>query len=110
MFGDKYTKERKRNYEEKDNEDNKDNNILLNIEVSNNNFGVEKYLIKNQNINKNVNYDKQYKYESNKYKFIYSPYKMDNGIKKEIKKNDLFNDEDDDVIGNFNFQRKHHFS
>ena len=110
MFGDKYTKERKRNYEEKDNEDNKDNNILLNIEVSNNNFGVEKYLIKNQNINKNVNYDKQYKYESNKYKFIYSPYKMDNGIKKEIKKNDLFNDEDDDVICHFNFQRKHHFS
>ena len=110
MFGDKYTKERKRNYEEKDSKDNKDNNILLNIEVSNNNFGVEKYLIKNQNINKNVNYDKQYKYESNKYKFVYSPYKMDNGIKKEIKKDDLFNDEDDDVIGNFNFQRKHHFS
>ena len=110
MFGDKYTKERKRNYEEKDNKDNKDNNNLLSIEVSNNNFGVEKYLIKNQNINKNVNYDKQYKYESNKYKFIYSPYKMDNGIKKEVKKNDLFNDEDDDVIGHFNFQRKHHFS
>ena len=44
------------------------------------------------------------------YKFVYSPFKMVNGIKKEIKKDDLLEEDDIDIVGNFEFQRKEHFS
>ena len=75
---------------------------------SNNSFGVDKYLIKNKGININRHDNRK---EMNKYKFVYSPYKMIQGMKKEINKDDLFNDdENSDIIGDFNFQRRHHFS
>ena len=104
MFGDNYTKQRKR---KKFEEDNKNNFINIDINDSNT-LGVNKYLIKNNEMDYNKKGNKK---EINKYEFVYSPYKKINGTKKEIKKEDFFNDYDKvNIVGNFDFQRRHHFS
>ena len=100
MFGDDYTKKLKIN-KKKYNESNTLNN--KNIKDS---YGVDKYLVKNNVFNENQNNNEN---EFNKYKFIYSPFKMTKGIKDEIKKGDLLNIEEDNIIGKFEFHRKHHF-
>ena len=94
MFGDKYTKKRKINNEKKN-----ENNFL---NEDNNRYGVDKYLIKNEEFNKNN--------DENKYKFVCSPYIIDKGEKKEIGKEKMFKISEDDIVGNFEFHRKHHFS
>ena len=99
MFGDNYTKNRRKI----NNKNYKDTNL-----TENNSFGVNKYLVKNNEINLIGN---NTKIENNKYKFIYSPYKTVGGIKMEVKKEDIFNDDqENDIMGSFDFQRKHHFS
>ena len=105
MFGDNYTKSRKKINYDKDSEI----NFIDNDNAYNNNYGVDKYLVKNKDINimRNNNTNN----ENNKYKFVYSPYKTVNGIKIEVKKDDIFNDDSvEDIVGSFNFQRRHHFS
>jgi hypothetical protein len=101
MFGDDYTKKLKIN-----NQNLNENNTLNGKEI-NGNYGVDKYLVKNNAFDLNKNNNKS---EFNKYKFVYSPFKMINGIKKEIKKDDLLEEDDIDIVGNFEFQRKEHFS
>ena len=103
MFGDEYIK----NITIKNNAINNDinfYNINRNIE---NCFGVNKYLVKNKSLNLNNNDEKN---ETNKYKFVYNPYKKVNGFKEEIKKEDLFKSQEDDIVGSFDFERKHHFA
>ena len=105
MFGDNYTKSRKKINYDKDSEI----NFINNDNTYNNNYGVDKYLVKNKDINimRNNNANN----ENNKYKFVYSPYKTVNGIKREVKTDDIFNDDSvEDIVGSFNFQRRHHFS
>ena len=101
MFGDDYSKKLKIN-----NQILNEINIINGKEI-NGNYGVDKYLVKNNvfDLNKNNN-----KSEFNKYKIVYSPFKMINGIKKEIKKDDLLEEDDIDIVGNFEFQRKEYFS
>jgi hypothetical protein len=108
LFGSDYTKTRANTNYDKDN----DSNFINNVIDENNSFGVNKYLVKDNNIR---NYKIKDSYEknriSNKYKFVYNPYKVINGIKTEVEKEEIFNDENPpDIIGNFDFQRKHHFS
>ena len=105
MFGDNYTKERKIKYEKK-NENNYINNYINNKLNDNNRYGVNKYLIQNNDFS-GMNDDEN---ENNKYKFVYSPYKMVNNEKKEIKKEEMFKNNEDDVVGSFDFHRRHHFS
>ena len=106
MFGDNYAKSRKKINYDKDSEI----NFIDNDNTYNNNYGVDKYLVKNKEINIMRNNNRNN--ENNKYKFVYSPYKMVNGIKKEVKKDDIFNDDDnvEDILGSFDFKRRHHFS
>ena len=106
MFGDNYAKNRKEINYDKDSEI----NFIDNDNTYNNNYGVDKYLVKNKDINIMRNNNRNN--ENNKYKFVYSPYKMVNGIKKEVKKDDIFNDDDniEDILGSFDFKRRHHFS
>ena len=106
MFGDNYAKNRKKINYDKDSEI----NFIENDNTYNNNYGVDKYLVKNKDINIMRNNNRNN--ENNKYKFVYSPYKMVNGIKKEVKKDDIFNDDDnvEDILGSFDFKRRHHFS
>jgi hypothetical protein len=100
MFGDEYTRKAK-----------KINNDKININFKNNDmnnyYGIEKYLVKNNAFKIISNFENN---EINKYKFVYSPYKMVNGIKKEVKKEDFFNEDEQDIVGSFNFHRKHHFA
>ena len=108
LFGNDYAKKRVNTNYDKDN----DSNFITNITDDNNSFGVNKYLLKD---NSNINYKIKDSYEpnisNNKYKFVYNPYKVINGVKTEVAKEEIFNDENPtDVIGNFDFERKHHFS
>jgi hypothetical protein len=108
LFGSDYTKTRANTNYDKDN----DSNFINNVIDENNSFGVNKYLVKDNNIR---NYKIKDSYEknriSNKYKFVYNPYKVINGIKTEVEKEEIFNDTNPpDIIGSFDFQRKHHFS
>ena len=108
LFGSDYTKNRVNTNYDKDNVSNFINNII----DENNSFGVNKYLVKDNN-NKNYKIKDSYGINkfSNKYKFVYNPYKVINGIKTEVEKEEIFNDENPpDIIGSFDFQRKHHFS
>jgi hypothetical protein len=108
LFGSDYAKTRVSTNYDKDN----DSNFINNVIDENNSFGVNKYLVNDNNIR---NYKIKDSYEknriSNKYKFVYNPYKVINGIKTEVEKEEIFNDENPpDIIGSFDFQRKHHFS
>ena len=110
LFGSDYTKNRIKTNYDKDNDD--ESNFINNIIDENSSFGINKYLIKD-NDNKNYKIKDTYKTNriSNKYKFVYNPYKVVNGIKTEVEKDEIFNDENPtDIIGSFDFQRKHHFS
>ena len=101
MYGDNYTKNRKKI----NNENNKD---IYFTESNNYILDVNKYLIKNNEINI---IGKNKKNGNNKYKIIHSPYKNVGGIKTEVKKEDIFNDNyEKDILGSFDFQRIHHFS
>ena len=100
MFGDDYTKKLKINNQ------NLNEINIINGKAINGNYGVDKYLVKNNAFDLNKNNNKS---EFNKYKFVYSPFKVINGIKQEVKKDDLL-EEEDDIVGNFEFQRKEHFS
>ena len=100
MFGDDYTKKLKINNH------NLNEINIINGTAINGNYGVDKYLVKNFAFDLNKNNNKS---EFNKYKLVYSPFKMINGIKQEVKKDDLL-EEEDDIVGNFEFQRKEHFS
>mgnify|MGYP006873042942 CR=1 FL=1 len=109
LFGCDYTKSRVKTNYDKD----KDSNLINNLIDENNNFGVNKYLVKdNNNINyKNIKDSYEINRNNNKYKFVYNPYKVVNGVKNEVKKKDIFNgDNPPDIVGSFDFQRKHHFS
>jgi hypothetical protein len=101
MYGDNYTKNRKKI----NNENNKD---IYFTDNNNNILDIKKYLIKNNEINI---IGKNKKNGNNKYKLIYTPYKNVGGINIEVKKEDLSNDDyEEDIVGSFDFQRIHHFS
>ena len=107
LFGSDYTKTRANTNYDKDN----DSNFINNVIDENNSFGVNKYLVKDYNKNYTIKDSYGTNKISNKYKFVYNPYKVINGIKTEVEKEEIFNDENPpDIIGNFDFQRKHHFS